>query len=301
MFSKRIGSAAVLAVAGAVALTACGARTSPPAQTRAQVERSDTAADTSLAFLSGTAKAGNAQPKTGDWATGADGTPNSANQQVARRWVQLKAAPAGGLDPVVVNGAGLTLYRFDKDTAQPSKSACSGECAKTWPPVLVTPASKIFLAGVRKSAVGTVERADGSLQVTIGGWPVYRFAKDTKPGDTNGQGVGGTWFAVSPKGQKAVEQGEPSEPGTVATGPAATSGIFFDGKNFADDEASQGTSGSGCRNLARPGVTSSISASGHLKLWSEKDCRGRSVVIDGDVADLGTVGFDNTAASVFFG
>ncbi|MFC3452822.1 hypothetical protein [Amycolatopsis speibonae] len=144
------------------------------------------------------------QPK----ATGSGKRLNAMDRALARKWLQLKASRAGDLDPVVVNGADLTLYRFDKDTAEPSKPTCDGDRAKTWPPVLVTPGSKVFLAGIKKSAVGTVMRDDGSLQLTVGGWPAYRFAKDTKPGDTLGQGVGGTWFGLAPDGRKA-RNGQP--------------------------------------------------------------------------------------------
>ncbi|MEU0790070.1 hypothetical protein ABZ342_08375 [Amycolatopsis sp. NPDC005961] len=48
-------------------------------------------------------------------------------------------------------------------------------------------------------------------------------------------------------------------------------------------------------------MTSSFSASGALKPWSEKDCKGKSLVINGDVAELAGVGFDNDLASVFLG
>ncbi|MFK0244848.1 hypothetical protein ACIQUM_09125 [Amycolatopsis azurea] len=291
---KRVVSIAVLVTAGALSLAACVTQEAAPRQEPAPVEQ----AATELSFLTGTAKANNAQPKTGDWATGSDGTPDTADQNVARKWVQLKAAKAGNLDPVVVNGAGLTLYRFDKDTAKPSKSTCNGDCAKTWPPVLVTPGSKVFLAGMKKSAVGTVKRDDGTLQLTVGGWPAYRFAKDTKPGDTLGQGVGGTWFGLAPNGQKA-QGGQPEE--STSPQKPASSAILFDGKNFSDDEPSQGLAGKGCQNVARPDVTSSVSASGSLKLWSEKDCEGKSLVIDGDIKDLAKLGFDDTVSSVFFG
>ena len=43
--------------------------------------------------------------------------------------------------------------------------------------------------------------ADGTRMVTYNDMPLYYFAKDTKPGDTNGQGVGGFWFVVSPDGK----------------------------------------------------------------------------------------------------
>ncbi|MFD3993158.1 SCO0930 family lipoprotein [Streptomyces sp. NPDC058548] len=104
------------------------------------------------------------------------------------------------LGPLVADAAGFTLYRFDKDTANPSSSACAGDCAKTWPPV---PAPATKPGGVDAAKIGSVKRADGTEQLTIAGWPVYRFVKDTAPGQTNGQGVGGTWFAVTPDGKKA--------------------------------------------------------------------------------------------------
>ncbi|GGS07865.1 hypothetical protein GCM10010252_53520 [Streptomyces aureoverticillatus] len=257
-----------------------------------------------LSLPSGTAKQNNAQRQTGDWAN-PPGKP--ATKPVQRKWVQLSAGRAGTLDPVVVNGAGFTLYRFDKDTAQPSKSNCAGACATTWPPVLVDPGGKIFVDGVKASDVGVIKRDDGTRQVTIGGWPVYRFSKDLKPGDTNGQGVGGTWFGVTPNGQKSGQPagGDDAQAGTGdgqdGTGQAApaTSAILFDNADFVDP--AQGVAGEGCQNVARPKVASSISAGGSLKLWSRPGCKGESKVIDGDVADLRTVGFDNKVSSIAFG
>jgi predicted lipoprotein with Yx(FWY)xxD motif len=37
--------------------------------------------------------------------------------------------------------------------------------------------------------------------MTYGGKPLYYFAGDAKPGDTNGQGVGSMWFAVTADGE----------------------------------------------------------------------------------------------------
>jgi predicted lipoprotein with Yx(FWY)xxD motif len=293
MFRNYVAPFAAFVAAGAVLLSACGAESGSAAPAAA------TSGSQSLSLLAGTAKTNNAKPETGDWAKGTDGTLNTARASVAERWVQLEASSAGDLDPVVVNGAGLTLYRFDNDTAKPSKSTCNGDCAKTWPPVTVAKGGRIFVSGVKKSAVGVVKRDDGRLQVTIGGWPVYRFAKDTEPGDTKGQGVGGTWFGVMPDGQKAgVETEQPEDDGGARK---ATSAILFDDANFSDNGPSQGVAGAGCQNVARPNVTSSISASGSLKLWSEKNCKGESIVIDGDVRDLATIEFDDTVASIFFG
>ena len=102
---------------------------------------------------------------------------------------------------MLTDSAGLTLYRFDQDTAEPPKSNCDGDCATTWPPVPADDAAAG--AGIDEALLGEVTRADGTKQLTIGGWPAYRYAKDTKAGDVNGQGVGGKWYALAPDGKKA--------------------------------------------------------------------------------------------------
>ncbi|WP_371495935.1 hypothetical protein OG871_09610 [Kitasatospora sp. NBC_00374] len=113
----------------------------------------------------------------------------------------LQTATSGTLGTIVTDATGYTLYRFDKDTAKPSASNCNGACATTWPPATATDNPQ--LKGIDSKLVGTVTRADGSKQLTLNGWPLYRYAQDTKPGDTKGQGVGGTWFASTPTGTKA--------------------------------------------------------------------------------------------------
>ncbi|WP_329126501.1 SCO0930 family lipoprotein [Streptomyces sp. NBC_01465] len=148
---------------------------------------------------------GNASPaaQAGDGAYGAgDGYGSDATAGNAKPAGQLAVWDSKKLGKVVTDSAGFTLYRFDKDTASPPKSNCDGDCAKVWPPV---PAGSVTAAaGTDASVIGEVVRTDGSKQLTLGGWPMYRFAKDTKPGDANGQGVGGTWFASAPDGKKAA-------------------------------------------------------------------------------------------------
>ncbi|PSL57886.1 putative lipoprotein with Yx(FWY)xxD motif [Saccharothrix carnea] len=112
-----------------------------------------------------------------------------------------KSVPKMG--EVVQDGDGRTLYRFDKDTPDPAKSNCEGQCAVTWPPVLSNGTPQ--LQGVDPALVSTVKRADGTEQVTLDGWPLYTYAKDEAPGQWKGQGVGGTWFVVQPDGKRNVE------------------------------------------------------------------------------------------------
>ncbi|MEU8117652.1 hypothetical protein AB0C21_02970 [Spirillospora sp. NPDC049024] len=115
----------------------------------------------------------------------------------------LEVASVTKLGRVVTDGKGMTLYRFDNDTARPPASTCAGACAKAWPPVWAGQGNT-EVKGVQQSLVGKVKRPDGKWQVTLGGWPLYRFAKDLSPGDTRGQGVGGTWYAAAPTGKKAA-------------------------------------------------------------------------------------------------
>lgn len=114
----------------------------------------------------------------------------------------LAVMRVGDLGEIVTDERGMTLYRFDRDSAQPSRSVCDDECAAAWPPVL-TGSPDVQVTGIDPALVGTVVRSDGRTQVTIAGQPVYRFAKDAVPCDTNGHGIGGVWFAVTPQGQRA--------------------------------------------------------------------------------------------------
>ncbi|POX51042.1 SCO0930 family lipoprotein [Streptomyces sp. Ru72] len=134
---------------------------------------------------------------------GADSTaaPSASASAGGQSAGQLAVVENAKLGKIVTDGAGFTLYRFDQDTAEPPKSSCDGDCAKAWPPV---PAEGATVAsGIDTSLLGEVTRSDGTKQLTIAGWPMYRYAKDTKAGDVNGQGVKGTWFATAPTGKKA--------------------------------------------------------------------------------------------------
>lgn len=94
---------------------------------------------------------------------------------------------------ILTNAQGMTLYYRTSDS---SSSVCSGGCASAWPPMLVTgsatPTSATSLPG--QLSVGT--NANGK-QVEYNGHPLYSYSGDSAPGQTNGQGFGGIWFAVT--------------------------------------------------------------------------------------------------------
>lgn len=119
-----------------------------------------------------------------------------ALHQVGEVVVQAAQSPTYG--SYLTDADGKSLYLFTNDSKNTSN--CYEQCAKIWPPLLVqskpTPGK-----GVVASLLGVSQRKDGTLQATYNGWPLYYYVKDIKPGNTNGQGVGGVWFLVSPQGE----------------------------------------------------------------------------------------------------
>jgi predicted lipoprotein with Yx(FWY)xxD motif len=108
-------------------------------------------------------------------------------------FAQSMPAKSGSTDKgeALVDGKGMTLYTFGKDTA--GKSACNGQCATNWPPL----AAKAGDAASGDWSV--VTRDDGSAQWAFKGRPLYTFIKDKKPGDAVGDGVmNGAWMLAKP-------------------------------------------------------------------------------------------------------
>ena len=106
-------------------------------------------------------------------------------------------AEDSSLGTILTDSEGNTLYVFLSDAG--GESTCYDECADNWP-ALLAEGEVEARDGVDASLVGTTERTDGALQVTYDGQPLYYFAGDAAPGDTNGQGVGEVWYVVSPEG-----------------------------------------------------------------------------------------------------
>ncbi len=117
------------------------------------------------------------------------------------------------LGKILVNTQQRTLYLFKKDSGR--KSACTGACAKAWPPLRAS-GKPTAGRGASASRLGTIKRSDGKPQVTYKGHPLYTFVKDTKAGQTNGEGLtafGAAWFAVSPAGNQVSTPASPAPGG----------------------------------------------------------------------------------------
>lgn len=106
----------------------------------------------------------------------------------------VKIAEKKGIGNYLTDARGMTLYWFKKDT--PGKSACTGPCIQMWP-IYYRP-EVAPQQGLTMADFGTITRKDGTQQTTFRGYPLYYWAGDQKPGDTNGQGVNGAWFVIDP-------------------------------------------------------------------------------------------------------
>ena len=107
---------------------------------------------------------------------------------IAWSGVALAQAPAKAAGGVMADSAGMTIYVFDKDAG--GKSACNGPCAANWPPLAAAPDAKPY------GEWTVIARDDGSRQWAYEGKPLYRWKKDTNPGDKTGDNVNNAWHVA---------------------------------------------------------------------------------------------------------
>jgi predicted lipoprotein with Yx(FWY)xxD motif len=123
--------------------------------------------------------------------------PAEAVVPVTGAGVILNTAKDVKLGTFLVDGKGMTLYLFTKDT--PGKSNCTGDCLVKWPPLVATDVNQVKVGpGIDGTKLGLADLPDGKKIVTYKGMSLYYWYKDMKPGDTTGQNVGNVWFVVAP-------------------------------------------------------------------------------------------------------
>jgi predicted lipoprotein with Yx(FWY)xxD motif len=137
---------------------------------------------------------------TGGTAGSGSSASSAAASPVAASSSALKTAKIGSAT-VLTNAKGFTLYWFAPDTA--TKSNCNGSCAHFWPPVKGPATAGSGVTGT----LATIKRADGSVQATWNGHPLYTYVSDTSPGQAKGNGLnlsGGVWHEVTISGAAAA-------------------------------------------------------------------------------------------------
>jgi predicted lipoprotein with Yx(FWY)xxD motif len=130
---------------------------------------------------------------------------------------------SGPLGTFLTDGSGRAVYLFGSDGG--SKSSCFGACATAWPPLTVQ-GSVSTSGGASASEVGTIARSDGTEQVTYAGHPLYYFAGDEDPGETDGQGstdFGAPWWLVAPSGQKVTTSSSAASSSAASSSAASSS------------------------------------------------------------------------------
>jgi predicted lipoprotein with Yx(FWY)xxD motif/cytochrome c5 len=147
----------------------------------------------------------------------------------------IQVAEHDAYGPYLTDGEGRSLYLFLNDQnpepyREPYPSTCYQRCAENWPALVVEEwppegAEAVAGEGVDETLVATVEREDGTLQLTYANWPLYYFARDENPGDTNGLGVGDVWYLTSPQGG-ATEEAQAAVQDEVVEADGITSELF---------------------------------------------------------------------------
>jgi predicted lipoprotein with Yx(FWY)xxD motif len=137
---------------------------------------------------------------------------------------------ASGGKTFLTDGSGRSLYLWTPDTH--TKSMCSGTCATAWPP-LTAKGSPTAGKGVIAGDLGTINRADGTKQVTYAGHPLYTFSGDTAAGQTSGEGsngFGAPWYLVASSGQQitglSAASPQPGKPSASSTGGSNAGGGY---------------------------------------------------------------------------
>ena len=121
----------------------------------------------------------------------------------------------GASKQILTNANGMTLYYFTADTA--TKSGCTGGCGSVWPALLSTsaPTAAPMLPGKL-----TIVKTDNGPQVAYNGHLLYTYSRDQAPGDTNGNGIAGKWFAATVDLKAALA----SVPNLCCSGPSGNGG-----------------------------------------------------------------------------
>lgn len=118
--------------------------------------------------------------------------------------LKLSSSAAGRF---LVDRQGHSVYLFEKD--EDGESYCGGACAAVWPPLETSSAPQAG-TGVDSGALGTTQRADGDMQVTYRGHPLYYYAGDAStPGQTKGEDIvqfGSGWYLVGAQGRPVESQ-----------------------------------------------------------------------------------------------
>jgi len=123
-----------------------------------------------------------------------------ANASGGKPKLQLHKTKVG---TILVDNHGYTVYAFAKDRRDKDVCIKIAACLTAWPPVKA--GGVIAGHGVKASLVGTIKLKNGTVQLTYAGHPLYTYAGDTQPAETefvNLLQFGGRWPALNAAGKE---------------------------------------------------------------------------------------------------
>lgn len=186
MRSKLLGSVAMVALLAG----ACGDDSNGDTETE-DSETEDTAAETTVTTEPDDSNGEDTEPAPDDEAL------PSVDESI------VQVVDSADYGPILADADGFTLYAFTEDSA--GTSSCEEGCAEAWPPLTLDGAD--LPEAFDPEVYSVTERGDGETQLVAGDWPLYTYAADAAAGDTTGQGVGDSWFVVTPQGELVQEAG----------------------------------------------------------------------------------------------
>jgi predicted lipoprotein with Yx(FWY)xxD motif len=132
--------------------------------------------------------------------------------------VSVRSLP--GIGTVLVDRSGRTVYSPQQEAN--GQISCTGSCLSFWFPVTLAPGTALTGSSEMTGVLGTIDRADGVIQLTYDGKPLYTFRLDKGPGQARGNdftdhfgGATFTWHAITAGGTPAGP-GQQASPGSYS-------------------------------------------------------------------------------------
>jgi plastocyanin/predicted lipoprotein with Yx(FWY)xxD motif len=234
--------------------------------------------------------AATASPTTAPTATAA------ASASAAGAAYQVVVAQNAKLGAYLTGEDGKSLYLLTADSS--NKSTCSGGCATAWPPFELDPGESVTAGTGVTGALTTITRADdGKQQVAYNGIPLYYFAKDTKAGDINGQGVKSVWFLVAPT---STAQGGPITGGVGQTAPALSAAPSASAPAASPSAAAGGSTGTSVQIANFAFAPSDLKVKvGATVTWTNTDTASHTVTADNGSFNSGKIETGSTFKETF--
>lgn len=118
----------------------------------------------------------------------------------------LTVMSVGGPGDFVADNDRRAVYMLEGDL---DGDKCTASCLTRWAPLFPPTGEPTVSGGLSPVLIGTVERPDGSQQITYNAHPLYHFIGDIRPGDTLGHqrhDEWGDWYLLNPQGSALGEE-----------------------------------------------------------------------------------------------